>query len=110
MTINESNELQGVPAVPRDTDGDMNDDDGTPGKKPPAPSARRQPVTLLLRRMRAQARIEGLNPDLWAAEDRRSRHQQARRPNLSRDHSRRTQMALVPPDGAGTTSEQRQDR
>jgi hypothetical protein len=47
----------------------MDPDDGTPGKKPPAPSAPRQTVTLLLREMRAQARIEGLNPDLWAEDD-----------------------------------------
>jgi hypothetical protein len=40
------------------------DDDGTPGKKPPAPCEPRQTVTLLLRKMRAQARIEGLNPDI----------------------------------------------
>jgi hypothetical protein len=45
------------------------DDDGTPGKKPPAPSAPRQTVTLLLRTMCAQARVEGLNPDLWAEDD-----------------------------------------
>jgi hypothetical protein len=45
------------------------DDDGTPGKRPPAPSARRQPVTLILRQMRQQARLEGLNPDLWAEDD-----------------------------------------
>ena len=45
------------------------DNDGTPGKRPPAPSAPRQTVTLLLRKMRAQARIEGLNPDIWAADD-----------------------------------------
>jgi hypothetical protein len=44
-------------------------DDGTPGKKPPAPSASRQTVTLLLRKMRAQARVEGLNPDIWADDD-----------------------------------------
>jgi hypothetical protein len=47
----------------------MTPDDGTPGKKPPAPSAPRQTVTLILRRMRAQARIEGLNPDIWAEDD-----------------------------------------
>jgi hypothetical protein len=41
----------------------------TPGKKPPAPSAPRQTVTLLLRKMRAQARVEGLNPDIWAEDD-----------------------------------------
>jgi hypothetical protein len=35
-----------------------------PAKKPPAPSVSRQQVTLLLRKMRAQARIEGLNPDI----------------------------------------------
>jgi hypothetical protein len=36
------------------------DDDGTPGK-PPASAMSRRPVTLLLRTMRAQARVEGLN-------------------------------------------------
>jgi hypothetical protein len=45
------------------------DDDGTPGKRPPAPSAPRQTVTLLLRTMRQQARIERWNPDIWAADD-----------------------------------------
>jgi hypothetical protein len=44
-------------------------DDGTPGKRPPAPSVARQQVTLLLRTMRAQARIEGLNPDIWDEND-----------------------------------------
>jgi hypothetical protein len=47
----------------------MDPDDGTPGKKPPAPSVSKQTVTLLLRKTRDQARIEGLNPDLWAADD-----------------------------------------
>jgi hypothetical protein len=47
----------------------MDPDDGTPGKKPPAPSASKQTVTLLLRKTRVQARIEGLNPDLWADDD-----------------------------------------
>jgi hypothetical protein len=45
------------------------DDNGTPGKKPPAPSVSRPPMTLLLRKMRAQARVEGLNPDIWADDD-----------------------------------------
>jgi hypothetical protein len=40
--------------------------DGTPGKKPPAPSVSKQPMTLLLRTTCAQARIEGLNPDIWS--------------------------------------------
>jgi hypothetical protein len=44
-------------------------DDGTPGKKPPAPSAPRQTVTLLLSKMRAQARVKGINPDIWAEDD-----------------------------------------
>jgi hypothetical protein len=44
-------------------------DGGTPGKKPPAPSALRQTVTLLMRTMRAQARVEGLNPDIWDEND-----------------------------------------
>jgi hypothetical protein len=47
----------------------MDPDDGTPGKRPPAPSAPRQTVTVLLRKMRAQARIEGLNPDIWDEHD-----------------------------------------
>jgi hypothetical protein len=44
-------------------------DDGTPGKKPPSPLVSRQAVTLILRQMRQQARLEGLNPDLWAHDD-----------------------------------------
>jgi hypothetical protein len=47
----------------------MAPDGGTPGKKSPALSAPRQTLTLLLRTMRAQARVEGLNPDLWAKDD-----------------------------------------
>jgi hypothetical protein len=42
------------------------DDDGTPGKKPPAPSVSQQAMTLLLRKTRDQSRIEGGNPELWA--------------------------------------------
>jgi len=41
------------------------DDDGTPGKRPPAPSeTSRQPMTLLLRTTRSQACIEGLDSDI----------------------------------------------
>lgn len=45
-------------------------DDGTPGKKPPAPSVSQRPeMTLILRKSRVQAPIEGLNPDIWGEDD-----------------------------------------
>ena len=47
----------------------MDPDDGTPGKKPPAPSAPRRPATLLLRKKRDQLRIEGGPPELWDNEN-----------------------------------------
>jgi hypothetical protein len=47
----------------------MDPDDGAPGKRSPAPSEPRQTVTLLLRKTRDQARIEGLDPDIWAEDD-----------------------------------------
>ena len=45
-------------------------DDGTPGKKPPAPSlsARGRP-TLILRKAKAQSLIEGWNPTTWSEND-----------------------------------------
>jgi hypothetical protein len=47
----------------------MDPDDGTAGKKPPAPSVSRQTGALILRTMRAQARNEGQNPDIWGEDD-----------------------------------------
>ena len=44
-------------------------EDGTPGKKPSAPSESTRRMTLLLRTTRSQARIEGLNPDIWDEDD-----------------------------------------
>jgi hypothetical protein len=48
-------------------------DNGTPGKRPAAPSMEKrpeaEPMTLILRRSRKQARIEGLNPDIFGADD-----------------------------------------
>jgi hypothetical protein len=44
-------------------------DDGTPGKKPPAPSLTARPVTLLLRKTRVQAVISGWNPEIWGEDD-----------------------------------------
>jgi hypothetical protein len=43
-------------------------DDGTPGKKPPAPSVSARP-TLLLRKTRVQAIHSGWNPDIWGEDD-----------------------------------------
>lgn len=44
--------------------------DGTPVNKPPAPSAKPPAgLTLLLRKSREQARIEGLNPDIFGDDD-----------------------------------------
>jgi hypothetical protein len=41
----------------------MEPDDGTPGKKPPAPSvSTRQLMTLLLRKTRDHARVGSFNP------------------------------------------------
>jgi hypothetical protein len=42
---------------------------GTPGKKPPAPSLRERPPTLLLRKTKAQALIAGWNPNIWGEDD-----------------------------------------
>ena len=44
------------------------DEDSTPGKKP-APSVSRPQGTLLLRKTREQARIEGLRSDMWSDDD-----------------------------------------
>jgi hypothetical protein len=46
-------------------------DNGTP-KKPPATSAGKRPagpMTLLLRKTRVQAAIEGLRTDIWGEDD-----------------------------------------
>jgi hypothetical protein len=46
--------------------------DGTFRKKPPAPSVGQRPagpMTLILRKTRTQAQIEGLNPDIWGEDD-----------------------------------------
>jgi hypothetical protein len=47
------------------------ENDGTPGKKLPAPSVgeRTASFTLILRKTSAQARIAGWNPDIWGEED-----------------------------------------
>jgi hypothetical protein len=47
----------------------MTSGDGTPGKRPLSPRARRQPVVLLLRRMCIQACIEGTHSDIWDEND-----------------------------------------
>ena len=41
----------------------------TPARSRRAPSTPRQTVTLWRRKMRAQARVEGLNPDIWDEAD-----------------------------------------
>jgi hypothetical protein len=43
--------------------------DGIPGKKPPAPSLSRRPLTLILRKTKAQALIAGWNPSIWGEDD-----------------------------------------
>jgi hypothetical protein len=43
--------------------------DGTPGKRPSAPSLRERPLTLLLRKTKAQALIAGWNPNIWGEDD-----------------------------------------
>jgi hypothetical protein len=47
----------------------MDSDPDDPGKKPPASSVSRRPVTLVLRKTGDQARIEGLDPDIWDEND-----------------------------------------
>jgi len=47
-------------------------DNGTPGKKPPASSARKRPagpMMPILRKRRVQAGIEGLRTDIWSEDD-----------------------------------------
>ena len=45
-------------------------DDGTPGKRPPAPSVSQRPeMKLILRKSSAQARIERLRTDIWGEDD-----------------------------------------
>jgi hypothetical protein len=46
-------------------------DNGTTDKNPPAPSASKKPtrLTLIVRKSSAQARIEGLNPDIFGEDD-----------------------------------------
>jgi hypothetical protein len=51
-------------------DSDPNDD--TPGKKPPAPSVSQrpsEPLTLFLRKTKAQVLIAGWNPNIWGKDD-----------------------------------------
>ena len=44
--------------------------DGTPGKRPPAPSvSERGGRTLILRKTEAQSLIEGWNPKIWSEDD-----------------------------------------
>jgi hypothetical protein len=45
-------------------------DNGTPGKKPPAPSVgERAGLMLILRRTYVQARVVGWNPKIWSHDD-----------------------------------------
>jgi hypothetical protein len=43
--------------------------DDTAPKRPPAPSVSQRPLTLLLRKTKAQALISGWNPNVWGEDD-----------------------------------------
>ena len=91
----------------------MDPDDATPGKRPPAPSAPRPTVTLLLRKMRAQAHLEGLNPDIRSADDYAIVDPDINKrggPHLARGDHRRAEVVVAPPNQAGAATQQRQGR
>jgi len=62
-------------------------------------------MTYLLRRIRAQNRIEGREPPGLGRERLRRGRWGPIRPDLHGADSRQDEMALVPPDPAGTSSE-----
>jgi hypothetical protein len=64
--------VRGTAVAGRNCSGMGKRSDGTLGRKPPAPSVGQRPagpMSLILRKTRTQARIEGLNPSIWGEDD-----------------------------------------